>query len=117
MMKIGEITVIIMVIASVNAGITNNRFLVEAERKWFLRALAEEQEHIRRELLASAVDGDLPRLEAALKDSCPTWNFGQECLDINVTDNEGRTPLIIAAINGHVEVVKALLKDKRTDVN
>ena len=90
----------------INSGIASSRVLVEAERRWFLRALEEEQRHIGGELLASAADGDLQRLENALEDSCSTLDFGLDCLDINVLDSEGRTPLIIAAINGHVEVVK-----------
>ena len=63
----------IIVVEAANAA----SFLVEEERKWFLRALEEEQRHVGRELLASAADGDLHRLEAALVDSCPIWDFGQ----------------------------------------
>ena len=67
----------IIIVETVNAASVSS-FLVEEERNWFLRALEEEQGHVRRELLASAADGDLQRLEAALADSCPIWDFGQE---------------------------------------
>ena len=76
MMRVGEIIIKLLVIKIIFVETASSRLLVEAERKWFLRALDEEQRYIRRELLASAAEGDLPRLETALEDSSPSFAFG-----------------------------------------
>ena len=38
-------------------------------------------------------------------------------VDLNESDNEGKTPLLYAAQNGHAEVVKTLLRKTNTDPN
>ena len=58
-------------------------------------------------LLFNAVQyGDTIRVEELLKE-----------VNINTADRDGKTPLCVAAWNGHLNVVKLLLKNIRTDVN
>ena len=71
-----EIIINLLVISSIVVETANAATIDEEERKWFLRALDEEQRYIRKELLASAVEGDLLRLETALEDSSPSFAFG-----------------------------------------
>ena len=71
-----EIIINLLVISSIVVETVNAATIAEEERKWFLRALDEEQRYIRRELLTSAAGGDLPRLETALEDSSPSFAFG-----------------------------------------
>ena len=58
-------------------------------------------------LLFVAVEyGDTIRVEELLKE-----------VNVNTVDRDGKTPLCVAAWNGHLNVVKLLLKNIRTDVN
>lgn len=50
-------------------------------------------------LLDAAQKGDLAKVERLLKRGA----------DINAVDDEERTPLILAAFEGHIQVVKALV--------
>ena len=38
-------------------------------------------------------------------------------VDVNVIDEEGRTPLFLAAWNGEADIVKVLLENAKTDIN
>ena len=119
MAALGVLSLLLLLIT--RTVVAGAHFLHEEERKWLLRALREEERHAGQELLAGAAAGDVRRLEAALRASCHAEDFegkvlGQ-CADINVVDEDGRTPLLITAINGNVGAVRALLGDTRTDVN
>ena len=60
------------------------------------------------EIRRAAEEGELKRLEEL-----------QHCTveDINQVDGKGRTPLYLAILNGHLEVVKKFLEDPDIDVN
>ena len=126
MAALGAATIISLLL--ITRTVAAAHFLHEEERKWLLRALREEERHAGQELLAGAAAGDVRRLEAALRESCRAREFEEEedasdakvlgqCSDVNVVDEDGRTPLLITAINGNVAAVRALLGDARTDVN
>ena len=58
--------------------------------------------------VVKAWDGDFRAIEGILR--CPKSN-------INVIDDQGRTPLILASLQGHIEVVKVLLASPNIDIN
>ena len=58
--------------------------------------------------LSAAYEGDFRGIEGILR--CPNSN-------INVVDREGRTPLFLASVQGHLQAVKVLLANSDIDIN
>ncbi len=66
------------------------------------------------DLIDEKVEHQAPLTYAAEKGSLPLVKvLLPKTLDPNVRNRMGQTPLMLAAWEGHVEVVKELLKDKR----
>ena len=91
-----------------------NQNLMDIIKAFEARASYKNQGHtccsneVRKGLQKAAEDGDITMVKAFLL--CPG-------IDLNIGYEYGRTPLFMASMNNHSDVVKILLSDSRIDVN